>query len=333
MNYFRWLNHIRTSLVAAHAVSKLIHVDAIPVVVRELSGRDLSLVVTSLAQLLMDPHYRTIRGFQCLVQKMWVIFGHPFAKRVAHIKVNKKEVERDHEVTESPVFIHFLDCVQQLLVRFPSAFEFSDTYLLGMLDCVYSCMFDTFLFDCERDRTSITEQEMRGGRLVSLWDYIMDKMPSTEFSLFLNPLYEFRRTGLTSVAEGATSDDEVYLVGSTASPCIKFWTSCFLRWLPIAKQTVGRGRSPSRHLQQMILMNELRLLRHQLAVLEADEKGVVLDTGDLTSWMSYGRGTPIGDLKSSILSSLTGPFSFSEFSLNQFVAGKTVTTRNEVTKV
>lgn len=335
MNYFRWLNHIRTSLVAAQAVSQLIHVDAIPVVVRELSGRDLSLVVTSLAQLLMDPHYRTIRGFQCLVQKMWVIFGHPFARRVAHIKVNKKDQERDHEVTESPVFLHFLDCVQQLLVRFPSAFEFSDTYLLGMLDCVYSCMFETFLFDCERERTNLTEQEMRGGRLISLWDYIIDKMPSTEFSLFLNPLYEFRRTGLASVAAGAAvqADDDVYLVGSTASPCIKFWTSCYLRWLPIAKQTVGRGRSPSRHLQQMILMNELRLLRHQFAVLEADENGVVLDTGDRTSWMSYRPSSPIGDLKSSILSSLTGPFSFSEYSLNQFVGGKTAKTREQVTKV
>lgn len=321
----RWLNYIRSSLVAAHAVSKLIHVDAIPVVVRELSGRDLSLVVSSLVQLLMDPHYRTIQGFQCLIQKMWVIFGHPFAKRVSHIKVTKKDEKE--EVPESPVFLHFLDCVHQLLLQFPAAFEFSDTFLLGILDCVYSCMFDTFLFDCEQDRTNISEQENRSNRLVSLWDYIVDNMPSTEFSLFLNPLYEFEHTSLVKKVP-----DEVCLVGSTASPCVKFWTSCFLRWLPIAKQTVGRGQSPSRHLQQMILMDELRLLRHQLAMLEANKKGVSLDTGDRSSPQERYTPlfTPSGGFRTSILNSLAGPFSFSEYSLNQFVGGKTSMYEDEV---
>lgn len=330
----RWLHHIRSSLVAAYAVSKLIYSDAKPVVVRELTGRDLSLVITSLAQIVMDPYYRTIKGFQCLVQKMWVIFGHPFAKRVSHIKVTKKDEKE--EISEAPVFLHFLDCVQQLLVQFPSAFEFSETFLLGILDCVYSCMFETFLFNCERHRFKISNQEHCSNRLVSLWDYIMDNLPSTDFSLFLNPLYEFQRTGLN--AEGKTAAEDAYLVGSTDFPCLKFWASCYLRWLPIANQTVGRGHCPSKHLQQMILMNQLRLLQHRQAVLEAEARGFGSNADDPYSLSSSREQTPplltpIGDFKASILNSLTGPFSFSEFSLNPLMGGRKGASWDEATQV
>ena len=38
-------------------------------------------VVSSLAQLMMDPHFRSISGFQALVQKEWVAMGHPFTTR------------------------------------------------------------------------------------------------------------------------------------------------------------------------------------------------------------------------------------------------------------
>ena len=315
---FRWLQHIRSSLIAAYAVSKLVYEDAKPVVVRELSGRDLSLVVTSIAQIIMDPHYRTIKGFQCLIQKMWVIFGHPFAKRVAHIKVIKKE-EKD-ENAESPVFLHFLDCVQQLLVQFPSAFEFSETYLLGILDCVYSCMFETFLFDCEKDRTTICVQENRANRLASFWDYIMENLGSTEFTLFLNPLYEFQRTSLITEDE-KPKEAEPYLVGSTDTPCLKFWASCFLRWLPTAKETVGRGHCPSKHLQQMILLNKLKALKRRQAVLEADLKGYDTATYDEHT-QEFNNFTRLDDLKTTMLNSLSGPFSFSEFSLNPLMGGK-----------
>lgn len=304
-------------------MSKLVYEDAKPVVVRELCGRDLSLVITSVAQIIMDPHYRTIKGFQCLIQKMWVIFGHPFARRVAHIKVIKKD-EKD-ENTESPVFLHFLDCVQQLLVQFPSAFEFSETFLLGILDCVYSCMFETFLFDCEHERTDICTQEDRANRLASFWDYIMANLPSTEFSLFLNPLYEFQRTNLITEDE-KPKEPEPYLVGSTDPPCLKFWSSYFLRWLPAAKETVGRGPCPSKHLQQMILLNKLKGFKRRQAVLNADLKGYDTaedDHSHVTRELS--NLSTVGDFKERMLNSRSGPFSFAEFSLNPLMAGKTGT--------
>ena len=47
----------------------------------EDDGRDLSCVVSSLVQLMVDPHFRSIPGFEALLQKDWVAMGYPFATR------------------------------------------------------------------------------------------------------------------------------------------------------------------------------------------------------------------------------------------------------------
>lgn len=48
------------------------------VVLQECDGRDMCCVISSLTQILLDPFYRTIDGFQQLIQKEWVALGHPF---------------------------------------------------------------------------------------------------------------------------------------------------------------------------------------------------------------------------------------------------------------
>ena len=37
-----------------------------------------------MAQILLDPYFRTIEGFEVLVMKDWVYFGHPFEERMGH---------------------------------------------------------------------------------------------------------------------------------------------------------------------------------------------------------------------------------------------------------
>lgn len=112
-------------------------------------GWDRTAQLTSLAMLLLDPYYRTIEGFQVLIEKEWISFGHQFAKRTGH-EPGKMSNTSDQE--RSPVFLQFLDCVAQLIRLCPCAFQFNDLFLCDIMDAVYSCHFGTFLCDSERER-------------------------------------------------------------------------------------------------------------------------------------------------------------------------------------
>ncbi|KAJ8672661.1 hypothetical protein QAD02_003920, partial [Eretmocerus hayati] len=116
----------------------------VPVILQEGTGRDVCCILSSLIQLLMDPHFRTITGFQTLLQKEWVAAGHPFCDRLGHLKNDGSE--------KSPLILLYLDCVWQLCQQFPAEFEFSETYLTTLWDAMHVSIFETFIFNCERDR-------------------------------------------------------------------------------------------------------------------------------------------------------------------------------------
>lgn len=58
----------------------------------EEEGRDLSCIIASLVQVMLDPYFRTITGFQSLIQKEWVMAGYQFLDRCNHLKRSEKEV-------------------------------------------------------------------------------------------------------------------------------------------------------------------------------------------------------------------------------------------------
>jgi hypothetical protein len=88
-------------------------------------GWDRTSQISSLAQLLVDPFYRTINGMEILIEKEWLSFGHKFGHRCGH---DTKEMER------SPIFFQFVDCVYQLVHQFPCSFEFNIKFLLTLVD-------------------------------------------------------------------------------------------------------------------------------------------------------------------------------------------------------
>lgn len=174
-----WLLYVSVCLKNSVEAAKML-ISGRTVVLQEISGRDMCSVISSLVQLLLDNSFRTITGFQTLIQKEWVNLGHPFSDRIGHI-YNGNSIER------SPLFLLFLDCVWQLLQQFPEEFEFSETFLTSLWDSVFLPVFDTFMFNSETER----QIAQLNDRIIlrPVWDW-GEQFSDRDIALFSNPLYK-----------------------------------------------------------------------------------------------------------------------------------------------
>ncbi|MGH0189500.1 UNVERIFIED_CONTAM: hypothetical protein FKN15_036285 [Acipenser sinensis] len=173
------------------------------VVVHCSDGWDRTAQLTSLAMLMLDSYYRTIKGFEVLIEKEWISFGHRFAVRVGHGDVNHTNSER------SPLFVQFIDCVWQMMRQFPAAFEFNELFLITILDHLYSCLFGTFLYNSEQERV---KAELHT-KTVSLWSYI-----NSQPEEFTNPFYVNYENHV------------LYPVASLRH--LELWVDYYVRWNP-----------------------------------------------------------------------------------------------------
>ena len=166
------LKHIKTILDTSLFIAKAIYDEKASVLVHCSDGWDRTAQTCSLAGIMLDPYYRTFDGFQVLIEKEWLGFGHKFLHRCGLIRGDPHET--------SPVFSQFLDCMWQLSQQHPTAFEFNERFLLHIHDHVYSCQFGNFLGNNCRTR----EQLKVSSRTYSLWGYL-----SRQREEYLNPLY------------------------------------------------------------------------------------------------------------------------------------------------
>ncbi|KAJ8599250.1 hypothetical protein CTAYLR_006204, partial [Chrysophaeum taylorii] len=166
----KWLRHLLLVLRASAFVATALDDgdnDGSSVLVHCSDGWDRTAQVSALAQLILDPYYRTLRGFAVLVEKEWLAFGHKFGDRLG---VGRRPDQRDQE--RSPVFVQWLEAVNYLLAQFPQAFEFTEDFLVFLADASTSALFGTFLGDSERQR----KWEMRAPkRTVSAWTYALER--------------------------------------------------------------------------------------------------------------------------------------------------------------
>lgn len=176
----KWLQTIAACLDLAKNLTGYINQTRKIIILQEATGRDMTCVISSLMQIILDPHYRTITGFQTLIQKEWIAMGHPFSNRL--------KLLRDTDSEECPYFLIYLDCVWQMLQQFPSAFEFSEFYLTMLWDCTHLTVFDTFLFNSSWGRYIASKDDLNPLRSRSLWNW--NQLYSEEDLLFFrNPLY------------------------------------------------------------------------------------------------------------------------------------------------
>ncbi|KAF7659555.1 hypothetical protein LDENG_00296710 [Lucifuga dentata] len=182
-----WLRHIKAVVDAAIFLTKAVTVEGASVLVHCSDGWDRTAQVCSLGALLMDPYYRTIKGFMVLIEKDWISFGHKFADRCDQLDGDSKEV--------SPIFTQFLECVWQMTEQFPQAFEFSEWFLLQIHEHVHSCQYGNFLGNYQRQREELQLRE----RTHSLWAFLLSEQQN-----YLNPFYSPAHAEANPVLEPST---------------------------------------------------------------------------------------------------------------------------------
>ncbi|QDS74115.1 hypothetical protein FKW77_009793 [Venturia effusa] len=85
----KWLEHIALVLEGAHRIVYQVGVLHSHVLIHCSDGWDRTSQLSALAQLCLDPYYRTLDGFIVLVEKDWVSFGHMFRHRSGHLNSEK----------------------------------------------------------------------------------------------------------------------------------------------------------------------------------------------------------------------------------------------------
>lgn len=172
----KWLSHVRLIWAAAWESAYWAHVHRLPVLIHCSHGWDRTSQVAALAELLLDPYYRTKEGFACLIEKDFMSFGHPFHTRCGHGESGSPSAANQSSSVDegqiSPIFLQFVDCVFQIVNLYPECFEFNTKYVLCLSEHVYSCRFGNFLCDTEREREMVAGIRQRTH---SLWDYLDER--------------------------------------------------------------------------------------------------------------------------------------------------------------
>eukprot|EP01132_Coremiostelium_polycephalum_P008525 gene8525-10480_t len=204
---YEWLNLLKPILAASISIADTLASGRHVLIQNSSLDSDCDVQLSSISQILLDPYYRTLGGFQTLLEKEWLKYGHPFGKRSGNDLLQTRvrspscispslssssissqlssassltpNGAADEQLEQfSPIFMQFIFIIWQISKEFPTQFEFNETYLITILDSIFSCRFGTFLCNNtqERENYGIFTQTK------CIWRYIQKKR-------FLNPLY------------------------------------------------------------------------------------------------------------------------------------------------
>lgn len=192
--------------------------------------------------LLLDPHFRSMKGFVSLIDTQWVGFGHKFQLRSGHCVNDFWNNEQC-----SPIFLQWVDCVWQITQQFPQRFEFNDKFLIDLMDNVYNCRFGEFLYNTEKERVAHSLNKS-----ASLWEYY-----DSNSEALLNPFYD--------------PSGPCVLLPDPSPKLLRFWTGYYLRYYQSLDEGMNRIQQQGRVLKDECsrLEQELQQLRKRL---EDEEK-------------------------------------------------------------
>ncbi|XP_031484297.1 phosphatidylinositol-3-phosphatase myotubularin-1-like isoform X2 [Nymphaea colorata] len=291
-----WLIHVHSVLAGSAWIAARVALESASVLVHCSDGWDRTSQLVSLASLLLDPYYRTFDGFQALVEKDWLAFGHPFSDRMGmptalgtsgmnelsrqssggNISSSPGRGPSGSQLTSSvagssqaqissnysPIFLQWIDCISQLLRMYPCAFEFSLVFLVDFLDCMLSCRFGNFLCNSEKERQQSGVVDASG----CMWVYLKDlRMSEGCFHAHYNLFYD--RMG---------NDGPLLPPAAALAPTL--WPQFHLRWACPQESQAGEIDAHYRNMAQ-------RFTQIQKAKEQAEEKakGVTLNMEALTT--------------------------------------------------
>ncbi|PSS03856.1 protein-tyrosine phosphatase-like protein [Coniella lustricola] len=112
-----WLSHIKCVLDGSAMIARQVGIQHSHVLIHCSDGWDRTSQLSALSQLMLDPYFRTLKGFIVLVEKDWLSFGHMFHQRsgflsseqwftvqndaMAGTRIEPGEGERPSEVIEN----------------------------------------------------------------------------------------------------------------------------------------------------------------------------------------------------------------------------------------
>ncbi|KAI6188498.1 Phosphatidylinositol-3-phosphate phosphatase [Aphelenchoides besseyi] len=196
LNASQWFHYLFNLIISSQRCVESLCTDGNSVLVHCSDGWDRTAQIVSLAKIICDRYYRTFEGFEHLIQREWIEFGHKFNDRNGMTCTDTNE--------RSPVFMQFLDAVHQLWLRNPDMFEFNQRYLMKLAQHQYSGMFGTFLFNNYREFLSSGEFVVDSSNtpvfdnknetntrieLISVFDYL-----GKHNTTFVNPVFDSRKT-------------------------------------------------------------------------------------------------------------------------------------------
>ncbi|XP_067347474.1 myotubularin-related protein 2 isoform X3 [Channa argus] len=103
-----WLEHIKLILAGALRIADKVESGKTSVVVHCSDGWDRTAQLTSLAMLMLDGYYRTIRGFEVLLEKEWLSFGHRFQLEIPKRTVSLwSYINSQMEEFTNPLYVNY----------------------------------------------------------------------------------------------------------------------------------------------------------------------------------------------------------------------------------
>lgn len=217
----QWLKQIQSALRPSLFIAKTL-VEGCSILIHCDDGCDTSSVITSLAKIMADPYYRTIEGFQALIQEDWINEGFKFPERCGQVKapmMNLTASSKNGTPSEgivlpgpfslsggsdtalgsgmSPVFLLFIEALYQIWFQNPTEFQFNMLLPVLMEHHTTSCKFGTFLGNNLKEKKILNFET----EIFSLWAYL--RLPEV-LDLVRNAFYD-PKSGLIEVSVSSTN--------------------------------------------------------------------------------------------------------------------------------